>query len=133
MTSKEKLAELFADIAQWLEMKGDNPFKIRAYETAARIFEQLDEDPALLAHTGKLEEIPGVGKAIAAKALEFFETGRIHQCIEQGIHPGHHAEFPFAKLFDEGRHSARVGDEYGHAAPLHESHGRGEAENMVHR
>ena len=77
MTGKEKLAELFADIALWLEMKGDNPFKIRAYETAARIFEQLDEDPALLAHTGKLEEIPGVGKAIAAKALEFFDTGRI--------------------------------------------------------
>lgn len=77
MSDKEKLAALFADIAQWLELKGDNPFKIRAYETAARIFEQLDADPALLARTGQLEEIPGVGKAIAAKALEFIETGRM--------------------------------------------------------
>lgn len=77
MTDKEKLAGLFADIAQWLELKGDNPFKIRAYESAARIFEQLDADPGLLARTGQLEEIPGVGKAIAAKVLEFIETGRI--------------------------------------------------------
>ena len=77
MADKEKLAELFLEIGEWLELKGDNPFKIRAYESAARVFEQLEEDPAALALNGKLEELPGVGKAIAAKALEFFETGRI--------------------------------------------------------
>ena len=77
MADKEKLAELFLEIGEWLELKGDNPFKIRAYESAARVFEQLEEDPAALARNGKLEELPGVGKAIAAKALEFFETGRI--------------------------------------------------------
>lgn len=77
MTDKEKLAGLFADIAQWLELKGENPFKIRAYETAARIFEQLDEDPAVLACEGRLEEIPGIGRAIAAKAQEFIDTGRM--------------------------------------------------------
>ena len=77
MADKEKLAELFLEIGEWLELKGDNPFKIRAYESAARVFEQLEEDPVTLARDGKLEELPGVGKAIAAKALEFFETGRI--------------------------------------------------------
>jgi DNA polymerase (family 10) len=77
MADKEKLAELFLEIGEWLELKGDNPFKIRAYEAAARVFEQLEEDPAVLAHSGKLEDLPGVGKAIAAKAQEFFETGRI--------------------------------------------------------
>ena len=77
MADKEKLAELFLEIGEWLELKWDNPFKIRAYESAARVFEQLEEDPAALARNGKLEELPGVGKAIAAKALEFFETGRI--------------------------------------------------------
>ena len=77
MADKEKLAELFLEIGEWLELKGDNPFKIRAYESAARVFEQLEEDPAALALSGKLDELPGVGKAIAAKALEFFETGRI--------------------------------------------------------
>ncbi len=89
MSDKEKLAGQFADIAQWLELKGDNPFKIRAYEAAARIFEQLDSDPALLAHTGQLEEIPGVGKAIAAKALEFIETGRMvyHDELKASIPP----------------------------------------------
>ena len=77
MSDKEKLADLFLEIAQWLELQGENPFKIRAYETAARIFEQLDEDPATLARDGRLEEIPGIGQAIAAKTREFFETGRI--------------------------------------------------------
>ena len=41
MADKEKLAELFLEIGEWLELKGDNPFKIRAYESAARVFEQL--------------------------------------------------------------------------------------------
>lgn len=77
MADKEKLAELFLEIGEWLELKGDNPFKIRAYESAARVFEQLEEDPAALVRSGKLEDLPGVGKAIAAKAQEFFETGRI--------------------------------------------------------
>ena len=87
MTDKEKLAGLFADIAQWLELKGDNPFKIRAYEAASRIFEQLDEDPAVLAATGQLDEIPGIGKAIAAKAREFIETGRMsyHDELRESI------------------------------------------------
>lgn len=89
MTDKEKLAELFADIAGWLELKGDNPFKIRAYEAAARIFEQLETDPAVLARAGQLEQIPGIGKAIAAKALEFIETGRIayHDELQASIPP----------------------------------------------
>jgi DNA polymerase (family 10) len=77
MSDKEKLAELFLEIAQWLELRGDNPFKIRAYETAARTFEQLDEDPAALSRDGRLEDIPGIGRAIAAKTREFFETGHI--------------------------------------------------------
>ncbi len=89
MSDKEKLAGLFLDIAAWLELKGDNPFKIRAYEAAARVFEQLDEDPAVLAREGRLEDIPGVGKAIAAKAAEFIATGRIayHDDLKASIPP----------------------------------------------
>ena len=89
MADKEKLAGLFADIAQWLELKGENPFKIRAYENAARIFEQLDADLAVLAQNGTLEDIPGVGPAIAGKAAEFISTGRIkyHDELKASIPP----------------------------------------------
>lgn len=93
MSDKEKLAELFLEIAQWLELRGDNPFKIRAYETAARTFEQLDEDPAALSRDGRLEDIPGIGRAIAAKTREFFETGHI------AYHDDLKAEIP-AVLFE---------------------------------
>ncbi len=89
MADKEKLAGLFAEIAQWLELKGENPFKIRAYENAARIFEQLDADLAVLAQNGTLEDIPGVGPAIAGKAAEFISTGRIkyHDELKESIPP----------------------------------------------
>lgn len=89
MADKEKLAGLFADIAQWLELKGENPFKIRAYEAAARIFEQLDADIAVLAQSGTLEDIPGIGPAIAGKAAEFIATGRIkyHDELKSSIPP----------------------------------------------
>ena len=89
MADKEKLAGLFADIAQWLELKGENPFKTRAYEAAAKIFEQLDGDLAVLANSGKLEDIPGIGPAIAAKAAEFVATGRIkyHDDLKESIPP----------------------------------------------
>lgn len=89
MPDKEKLAGLFADIALWLSLKAENPFKIRAYEAAARIFEQLDGDLAELAAAGKLEAIPGVGPAIAGKAAEFVATGRIrfHDELKASIPP----------------------------------------------
>ena len=89
MADKEKLAKLFAEIAQWLELKGENPFKIRAYDTAARIFEQIDADLADMANTGTLQDIPGVGPAIAGKAAEFILTGRIkyHDELKASIPP----------------------------------------------
>ena len=41
---KQELARIFGEIAMLLELKGDNPFKIRAYQAAARLLEELDDD-----------------------------------------------------------------------------------------
>ena len=78
MADKEKLASIFADIASWLELKGENPFKIRAYETAARVLEQMETDPAELVQSGKLEDVPGIGKVIGQKITEYITTGRMN-------------------------------------------------------
>lgn len=72
----EDVVELLNDIADILEMKGESSFKVRAYREAARRIENLHEDIASLATTGRLTEIRGIGSSIAEKIEEFVATGR---------------------------------------------------------
>ncbi|MBI4974840.1 MAG: DNA polymerase/3'-5' exonuclease PolX [Candidatus Omnitrophica bacterium] len=72
-----EVAEFFEAIADLLEVKGDNPFKIRAYRKAAQNIRSLTEDIETIAEEGRLEEIPGVGKDLAAKIVEIVKTGRL--------------------------------------------------------
>ncbi len=55
------------DIATLLELKGENPFKIRAYSNGARKLETLEEDLDELIAEGKLADIQGFGKALVEK------------------------------------------------------------------
>jgi DNA polymerase (family X) len=71
----QELAKYFWEIARWLEIKGENPFKVRAYETAARTIEGMAEPLDKFSDIGNLEKIPGVGKSIAEKILEIITTG----------------------------------------------------------
>ncbi len=71
------VATFFDEIADILEILDDNPFKIRAYRKAALNVRGLTEDVALLARADRLEEIPGVGKDLAAKIVEIVKTGRL--------------------------------------------------------
>ena len=48
------IARIFEEISELLELKGENPFKIRAYQNGARIIEGLDQDVSVLARSGKL-------------------------------------------------------------------------------
>ena len=72
-----ELARVFEDIADLLELKGGNVFKIRAYQKAARSIEHLPVEVEKLATEGRLREIPGVGEAIARKITELVTTGRL--------------------------------------------------------
>ncbi len=76
MTSSE-IAGVFQDIADLLELKRENPFKIRAYRKAARSIEQSPVEVEQLAAGGRLREITGVGEAIAKKITELVTTGRL--------------------------------------------------------
>lgn len=75
MTNLE-LAWALAEMGDLLELKGEEPFKVRAYHRAARSLENLEEEAAAIYARGALEEIPGVGKNLAKKLAELLTTGR---------------------------------------------------------
>lgn len=75
--TKEGIAEVLDQIATLLELKTENPFKIRAYTNAARSIETFGGNLGDLKDEETLEKIPGIGKAIAAKVKELAETGSL--------------------------------------------------------
>jgi DNA polymerase (family 10) len=75
--SKEEIAAIFEQTARLLELKGENPFKIRAYVNAARALETLSEDLDEMVEGGRLLEVEGIGKAIAEKITTLVRTGRL--------------------------------------------------------
>ena len=68
------IARILREIADLLEIKNDNPFKIRAYRNGGDIAANHPHDLARLDATG-LREIPGIGKDLAARILEIAQTG----------------------------------------------------------
>ncbi len=82
MTPRE-VAGVLREISQLLQLKGENAFKVRAYDMAADAFEMLPPDPAApgglyeRVNGGTLSEIDGVGKAIDTKVTELVKTGRL--------------------------------------------------------
>jgi len=76
MKSSE-VAKVFQDVADLLELKGENPFKIRAYQKAARSIEHLPVEVEQLVTENRLREIPGVGDAITKKITELVNTGHL--------------------------------------------------------
>ena len=81
MKNKE-LADLFEKMADILEFKGENPFKISAYRKASRIIGDLTEDIEAIAGQGELKDIPGIGDGMAQKIAEYIETGKISKFEE---------------------------------------------------
>ena len=70
-----EVADVFEQIAQILEGRGENPFKIRAYRNAVRTLESLTEPVAAISSRGELKKIGGFGDAIAGKTQEILATG----------------------------------------------------------
>jgi len=74
---KKEIAEVFNEIGQLLELKGENPFRVRAYYNAARIVESLQEDIHKLVDEQRLTDIKGIGNDLAAKITEMVTTNRL--------------------------------------------------------
>ncbi len=73
-----EIARVFQDMADLLELKEENIFKIRAYRRAAQVIEHLPKEMAVMLDEGEdFQKIPGVGKAIAEKSAELITTGKL--------------------------------------------------------
>ena len=72
----QEIAKIFNDIADLLEIKGDNPFRIRAYRRAALNIESFAKDVAGMS-AKELMEIPGIGQDLAGKIEEYAGTGKV--------------------------------------------------------
>lgn len=85
-----EMAWIFNELAELLELKGEDIFKIRAYRKAAEVLAKLKEPIAELYSRRQLSDIAGVGKAIEAKIKEILETGQLakHQELLKEIPPG---------------------------------------------
>ena len=87
---KDKVAEILVEIGTLLELKGENPFKARAYANAARTIGSLNEPLATLVAEKRLGEIKGIGEALEQKITELVETGRLkyYEELKASIPPG---------------------------------------------
>jgi DNA polymerase (family 10) len=72
----EEVATLLENIAELLAAKEGDPYRIRAYEEAARSITATAEDIEELHRAGRLQDIPRVGESIAAKVAEYLDTNR---------------------------------------------------------
>ncbi len=75
--SPKDIAHLLDEISVLMELKGENPFKVRAYQNAARTLEGSTEDLAALDRAGKLQTLSGIGKGISGNLHELLTTGQI--------------------------------------------------------
>ena len=71
------LAAIFTSIADLMEILGEDRFRINSYRKAARAIENTTESIVTLTEQGRLQEIAGIGKSIAAKIEEFLKTGKV--------------------------------------------------------
>ncbi len=86
--TRELLIDVLEKIALLLELKGENPFKVRAYRTGAEVVQAHPGDIVQLARDGQLEGIKGIGEALRDKLHELATTG------ELGFYNKLRAEFP---------------------------------------
>lgn len=91
--TRDDLADVLDEIGLLMEIKGENPFKIRAYRNGAETVRQYDGDIVALAAANELDGIKGIGKALQEKLHELASTGTLE------FHQNLRAEFP-AGLFD---------------------------------
>ncbi|MBU1423620.1 MAG: DNA polymerase/3'-5' exonuclease PolX [Bacteroidetes bacterium] len=86
----KQVAEILEQIGTLLDLKGENPFKCRAYHNASRIVAALTTDVKQLAETGELREVKGIGEGLAEKIDELIKTGKLgyYEELKKSLPPG---------------------------------------------
>src|SRR6188768_676668 len=75
--TRELMVDVLERIAQLLELKGENPFKVRAYRTGADVVRTHPDDIVLLAREERLDGIKGIGEALRDKLHSLATTGEL--------------------------------------------------------
>ncbi len=91
LMTKNEIADILEEIGVLLELKGENPFKIRAYGSGARVLESLEtEEFEQLVAEEKLDTVKGIGAALAQKIGELHATGALgfYDKLKASIAPG---------------------------------------------
>lgn len=89
--TKNEIADVLTEIGTLLELKGENPFKVRAYQTGARALEAIEEaDLARLIAADELQSVKGIGEALAQKITELHRTGKLgfFEKLQASVEPG---------------------------------------------
>lgn len=89
--TKNEIADVLIEIGLLLELKGENPFKVRAYQSGARVLQSLEEaELTRLVASNELLTVKGIGDALAQKITELHQTGRLEffEKLKASVAPG---------------------------------------------
>ena len=88
--NKSAIISVLKEIAVLLEVKGENSFKIRAYQSGARTLERINVDFDQLMQSGGVGELQGIGQALAEKITLLYEEGHLpfYESLKASIAPG---------------------------------------------
>ncbi len=78
----QEIADIFSQIADMLELKGENVFKINAFRKAIRVLKDLQKDLDEIRNDGGLSKLPGIGDAFVKKIEEYLDNGQIKKYEE---------------------------------------------------
>lgn len=87
---KAQIIGILKDIAVFLELKGENSFKIRAYQSGARALERLEDNFDTIVEDGKIGTLQGIGKALALKIETLYHENQLpfYDTLKASIAPG---------------------------------------------
>ncbi|MGH7943607.1 MAG: helix-hairpin-helix domain-containing protein [Opitutaceae bacterium] len=89
--TKNEIADVLSEIATLLELKGENPFKVRAYQAGARALEAIEElELAKLIEQKELQSVKGIGEALGKKIADLHATGKLefYETLKASVEPG---------------------------------------------
>lgn len=87
---KTQVADILDEMGTLLELKGENPFKCRAFHNAARVMGGVTDDLATIVENGEIRKVKGIGESIAKVITDLVKTGKSpdHESLKKGFPPG---------------------------------------------
>ncbi|MFL2847403.1 MAG: DNA polymerase/3'-5' exonuclease PolX [Coraliomargaritaceae bacterium] len=87
---KAQIIGILKDIAVFFELKGENSFKIRAYQSGARALERLEDNFDTIVEDGKIASLQGIGQALALKIETLYHEDHLpfYDSLKASIAPG---------------------------------------------